>query len=50
MTGESLPVTRREGSVAKMGSNVVSGEVDAVVTATGSETFVGKTATMINFR
>ena len=50
MTGESLPLTRREGNVAKMGSNVVAGEVDAVVTATGSETVFGEAAAMICFR
>jgi len=48
MTGESLPVTMREGDVAKMGSNVVAGEVDGCVVATGGNTFFGKTAAMIN--
>ena len=37
MTGESLLVTMREGNVAEEGFHVVAGEVDAVVTATGSE-------------
>ena len=50
MTGESLPSTRREGNVAKMGSIVVAGEVDAVVTATGSKTAFGETAAMMSFR
>uniref|UniRef100_A0A7S1WBI6 Plasma membrane ATPase n=1 Tax=Alexandrium catenella TaxID=2925 RepID=A0A7S1WBI6_ALECA len=48
MTGESLPVTMRKGDTAKMGSNVVAGEIEACVVATGSETFFGKTAAMIN--
>eukprot|EP00929_Paragymnodinium_shiwhaense_P000048 TRINITY_DN10016_c0_g1_i1.p1 TRINITY_DN10016_c0_g1~~TRINITY_DN10016_c0_g1_i1.p1 ORF type:complete len:842 (+),score=194.22 TRINITY_DN10016_c0_g1_i1:111-2636(+) len=48
MTGESLPVTMRKGDTAKMGSNVVSGEAEAMVVATGAQTFFGKTAAMIN--
>mmetsp|Transcript_24920 Transcript_24920/g.85274 ORF Transcript_24920/g.85274 Transcript_24920/m.85274 type:complete len:958 (-) Transcript_24920:120-2993(-) len=47
LTGESLPVTMAAGSVAKMGSNVTRGEVDAIVAATGKNTFFGKTASMI---
>jgi len=47
LTGESLPVTMKEGSAALMGSTVTRGEVDAICTATGSETFFGKTATLI---
>lgn len=47
LTGESLPVTMNEGSAALMGSTVTRGEIEAVVTATGSETFFGKTATLI---
>ncbi|GHP03742.1 plasma membrane H+-ATPase [Pycnococcus provasolii] len=47
LTGESLPVTMRAGDVAKMGSNVTRGEVEAMVCATGGETFFGKTAALI---
>jgi len=47
LTGESLPVTMYEGDVAKMGSSLTRGEVEAVVDATGSETFFGKTAALI---
>ena len=47
MTGESLPVTMNEGGAALMGSTVTRGEIEAIVTATGSETFFGKTATLI---
>jgi P-type E1-E2 ATPase len=48
LTGESLPVTMTEGSPALMGSTVTRGEIEAVVTATGSGTFFGKTATLIS--
>ena len=47
LTGESLPVTAMAGDEAKMGSNVTSGESLAVVTATGAQTFFGRTAAMI---
>jgi len=47
LTGESLPVTALAGDEAKMGSNVTSGESLAVVTATGGQTFFGRTAAMI---
>ena len=47
LTGESLPVTFSEGDVAKMGSTVTRGEIDAIVAATGANTFFGKTASMI---
>ena len=48
LTGESMPVTMGAGDVAKMGSNVVRGECEAVVSATGSLTFFGKTASLIS--
>lgn len=47
LTGESLPVTMYKGSSCKMGSNVVRGEVEATVEFTGSNTFFGKTATLL---
>ena len=48
LTGESLPVKMREGDVAKMGSCVATGEIEAVVVATGAHTFFGKTAALLN--
>nr|CCA15042.1 ptype ATPase superfamily putative [Albugo laibachii Nc14] len=48
LTGESFPVSMGPGDNAKMGSTVTRGEVEAVVTATGSETFFGKTASLIS--
>jgi H+-transporting ATPase len=48
LTGESLPVRMVEGDVAKMGSTVSNGEVEAVVVATGARTFFGKTAALLN--
>ena len=47
LTGESLPVKIDIGEKAKMGSNVTTGECDAVVTGTGDNTFFGKTAKLI---
>eukprot|EP00929_Paragymnodinium_shiwhaense_P000050 TRINITY_DN10016_c0_g2_i1.p1 TRINITY_DN10016_c0_g2~~TRINITY_DN10016_c0_g2_i1.p1 ORF type:complete len:933 (+),score=318.10 TRINITY_DN10016_c0_g2_i1:153-2951(+) len=48
MTGESLPVTMSAGCCAKMGSTVTRGESEALVVATGANTFFGKTAALIN--
>merc|ERR1712185_345274 len=48
LTGESLPVKMREGDVAKMGSCVATGEIEAIVVATGAHTFFGKTASLLN--
>ena len=48
MTGESLPVTLYHGDSGKMGATVKRGEIEAHVTATGSETFFGKAAQMVN--
>mmetsp|Transcript_12052 Transcript_12052/g.21478 ORF Transcript_12052/g.21478 Transcript_12052/m.21478 type:complete len:965 (+) Transcript_12052:165-3059(+) len=47
LTGESLPVTMLKGDNPKMGSTVARGEVEATVTATGMNTFFGKTANLI---
>ena len=47
LTGESLPVTMFPGTDAKMGSTVTRGEIDATVCATGSQTFFGKTADLV---
>ena len=48
LTGESLPVTLYQGDSGKMGATVKRGEIEANVTATGSETFFGKAASMVN--
>lgn len=47
MTGESLPVEFHRGEVCKLGSNVVRGETEGTVESTGSNTFFGKTAKML---
>jgi H+-transporting ATPase len=47
LTGESLPVTKKAGADAYSGSIVKQGEMIAVVTATGSNTFFGKTARLV---
>ncbi|EMI43447.1 plasma-membrane proton-efflux P-type ATPase [Rhodopirellula sp. SWK7] len=47
LTGESLPVSRGTGDIVYSDSVVKQGEVDALVTATGSETFFGKTAKLV---
>jgi H+-transporting ATPase len=48
LTGESLPVVMYSGDSVKMGSTVVRGEVEGTVEFTGSETFFGKTASLLN--
>jgi len=47
LTGESLPVTLYGGDSCKMGSTVVRGEVEGTVEFTGSNTFFGKTAFLL---
>jgi H+-transporting ATPase len=47
LTGESLPVTRGSGEELYSGSIVKQGEGDALVAATGSETYMGKTAHLV---
>jgi H+-transporting ATPase len=47
LTGESLPVTFFKKDSCKMGSTVVRGEVDGTVEFTGSNTFLGKTAALL---
>jgi H+-transporting ATPase len=47
LTGESLPVTRQAGEVVYSGSVQKQGEADAVVYATGAETYFGKTARLV---
>jgi H+-transporting ATPase len=47
LTGESLPVTRGPGEVVYSGSVLKRGEIDALVTATGRDTYFGKTARLV---
>ncbi|GKS56991.1 plasma-membrane proton-efflux P-type ATPase [Nitrospira sp.] len=47
LTGESLPVTRGQRELVYSGSIVRRGESDASVTATGSATYFGKTARLV---
>ncbi|NGX38381.1 MAG: Calcium-transporting ATPase 1, partial [Chlamydiae bacterium] len=47
LTGESLPVDKKIGEVAFSGTIVKLGEMQAVVTKTGAETFFGKTAKLV---
>jgi H+-transporting ATPase len=47
LTGESLPVTKKSGEDAYSGSVVKQGEMVAVVTATGGNTFFGRTAKLV---
>jgi H+-transporting ATPase len=47
LTGESLPVTRNPGDAVFSGSILRRGEIDAVVYATGTKTFFGKTAQLV---
>lgn len=47
LTGESLPVSKAIGDDVFSGSAVKQGEMAASVTATGSETFFGRTARLV---
>ena len=47
LTGESLPVSKKSGENAYSGSIVKQGEMTAVVTATGANTFFGRTAKLV---
>ncbi len=47
LTGESLPVSKKLGDPAYSGSIVKKGEMVAVVTATGGNTFFGRTANLV---
>jgi H+-transporting ATPase len=47
LTGESLPVERKTGDVVYSGSIVKKGEIDALVQATGQNTYFGKTAQLV---
>lgn len=47
LTGESLPVNKKIGDTAYSGSVVKQGEMTAIVTVTGANTFFGKTASLV---
>ncbi len=47
LTGESLPVSKKSGEDAYSGSIVKQGEMIAVITATGGNTFFGRTAKLV---
>ncbi len=48
LTGESLPVDKKANDVAYSGSIVKQGEMVALVTATGADTYFGKTARLVS--
>ncbi len=47
LTGESLPVSHQTGDLLYASAVIKQGEVDALVTATGSQTYFGKTAHLV---
>jgi H+-transporting ATPase len=47
LTGESLPATRKPGEAVFSGSIVRRGEIGALVYATGTHTYFGKTAELV---
>ncbi|XP_047951029.1 plasma membrane ATPase 4-like [Salvia hispanica] len=48
LTGESLPVTKKPGSDVFSGSTCKQGEIEAIVIATGINTFFGKAAHLVD--
>ena len=48
LTGESLPVTRHQGGLIYSGAAVTQGKMTAIVSETGRETFLGKTAGLVS--
>ncbi|GBD87342.1 calcium-transporting ATPase 1 [bacterium BMS3Abin03] len=48
LTGESLPVTRKAGEIVFSGSIAKQGEMVALVTTTGKDTFFGQTAKLVS--
>ena len=47
LTGESLPVTRKPGEAVFSGSIIRQGEIEAMVYATGTNTYFGRTAQLV---
>jgi H+-transporting ATPase len=48
LTGESLPVNKKKGDIAYSGSVGKQGEMVGIVTATGNNTYFGKTAKLVS--
>ena len=48
LTGESLPVTKFEGELVYQGSVIKRGELTAVVSAIGKDSFFGKAASLVD--
>ncbi len=47
LTGESLPVTKKPGDIAYANSIVKKGEINAIIVATGLDTYFGKTVQLV---
>jgi H+-transporting ATPase len=47
LTGESLPVSKKQGDIAYSGSVAKQGEMTALVTSTGVNTYFGRTAKLV---
>jgi H+-transporting ATPase len=47
LTGESLPTERKPGDAVFSGSIIRQGEIEAIVYATGTDTYFGKTAQLV---
>jgi H+-transporting ATPase len=47
LTGESLPVEHKSGDIVYSGSILKQGEIDALVYGTGTNTYYGKTAELV---
>jgi len=47
LTGESLPVNKEKGDIAYSGSIGKQGEMVGIITATGNNTYLGKTAKLV---
>jgi H+-transporting ATPase len=47
LTGESLPAERKSGDIVYSGSIIRQGEIEALVYGTGTNTYFGKTASLV---
>jgi H+-transporting ATPase len=47
LTGESLPIALESGDIAKSGSIIRKGEVEAYVHATGAHTYIGEAMSLV---
>jgi H+-transporting ATPase len=47
LTGESLPVNKKEGDECFSGSTCKHGEAEAIIISTGANTFFGRAATLV---